>query len=300
MGDARAFEALCAAQFRPRGPALDRTFARLEAALEALDGHGVEIGRALSSHAQLDLGPMEPVDALLAAHDPAAHLVDDLFDGKVAFAALLNFPLTTLDERLTRGAGWSRRAWAEARLAERFARRVPAPVNQAIARAAAEADLYIADYNVYAHHVLSERGERLFPKGKRLLSHWNLRDELKALYAEPDGLARQRAIAKVMERIVGQTIPAAVVNDPTVDSGTPGPARCARRPPRASRVGRPRAPAWRPTVSRTRATPGSSPASARPGRPIPTRCPPPPSSRASSTSSASSPRRGWSPCSRRC
>ena len=216
-GDARAFEAFCAEQFLPRGPALDAAFARLEASLEAIDGHGLEIDRELSRWAQLDLGAPQPLDGLLDALDPSAHVVDDLFEGKVAFVALLNFPLTTLDERLARGEGWSRREWAEARLANRFARRVPAPVNQAIARAAAHADAYIADYNLFVHHLLSEKGERLFPKGKRLLSHWNLRDELKAQYAQPDGLPRQRAIARAMERIVTQTIPAAVVNDPTVD-----------------------------------------------------------------------------------
>jgi len=116
-GGAKAFEDLCVAQFRPQGPELDATFARLEAAFEALDGHGLEIYRELSRWAQLDVGPMQPVDALLAAHDPAAHLVDDLFDGKVAFAALLNFPLTTLDERLAQGAGWTRRQWADFEIA---------------------------------------------------------------------------------------------------------------------------------------------------------------------------------------
>jgi hypothetical protein len=216
-GDARAFEAFCAEHFLPRGEALDATFARLEASLEAIDGHGLEIERELSRFAQLDLGPLRPVDGLLDALDPAAHVTDDLFAGKVAFVALLNFPLTTLDERLARGEGWSRREWAEVRLANRFARRVPAAVNQGIARASAAADAYIAEYNVWVHHVLSERGERLFPKGKRLLSHWNLRDELRAQYAQRDGLARQRVLAKVMERIVTQTIPRAVVNDPAVD-----------------------------------------------------------------------------------
>ncbi len=216
-GEAKAFEVFCAAQFLPRGPALDQTFARLEASLEALEGHAQEINRELSRWAQLDLGPMQPVDPLLAAHDAYAHEVDDLFAGKIAFVALLNFPLTTLDERLARGEAWSRREWAEVRLAQRFQRRVPAEVNQRIARASAEADFYIADYNVFMQHVLSEKGERLFPKGKRLLSHWNLRDELKAQYAQEGGLARQRVIAKVMERIVTQTIPAAVVNDATVD-----------------------------------------------------------------------------------
>ncbi|ABS28021.1 hypothetical protein [Anaeromyxobacter sp. Fw109-5] len=216
-GDAKAFEAFCAEHFLPRGEALDATFARLERSFEALDGHALEIYRELSRYAQLDEGPMRPVDALLAAHDPSAHLVDDLFAGKIAFVALLNFPLTTLDERLAGGEGWSRREWAEARLANRFARRVPAAVNQGIARASADADLYIADYNLHMHHVLAEDGRRLFPKGKRLLSHWNLRDEIKAQYAQGDGLARQRVISKAMERIVTQTIPAAVVNDPSVD-----------------------------------------------------------------------------------
>jgi len=216
-GDAKAFEAFCAEHFLPRGPALDATFARLEASFEALDGHTLEIDRELSRWAQLDLGPLQPLDGLLDALDPSAHVTDDLFAGKVAFVALLDFPLTTLDERLARGEGWSRREWAEVRLANRFARRVPAEVNQGIARAAARADAYIADYNLFMHHVLSEQGERLFPKGKRLLSHWNLRDELKAQYAQEGGLARQRTIAKAMERIVTQTIPASAVNDPAVD-----------------------------------------------------------------------------------
>jgi hypothetical protein len=216
-GDAKAFEAFCVERFVPRGPALDATFGRLEAALEALDGHAVEVGRELSRFAQLDLGPMQPIDALLSAYDPSAHVTDDLFDGKVAFVALLNFPLTTLTERIEAGASWSRRAWAEVRLANRFSRRVPAEVNRRIASAAADADLYVAAYNLHVHHLLGDDGARLFPKGKRLLAHWNLRDELKAQYGQEGGRARQRAIARALERIVTQEIPAAVIDDPAVD-----------------------------------------------------------------------------------
>src|SRR5439155_19518570 len=61
------------------------------------------------------------------------------------------------------------------------------------------------------------KGERLFPKGLRLISHWNLRDELKADYADPKSLDKQRTIIKVMERIVTQTIPAAVIDNPHLD-----------------------------------------------------------------------------------
>ena len=67
------------------------------------------------------------------------------------------------------------------------------------------------------HHVLGEDGKRRFPQGKHLITHWNLRDELKANYADADGLAKQRTIAKVMDRIVTQTIPRAVIDNPRFD-----------------------------------------------------------------------------------
>ena len=67
------------------------------------------------------------------------------------------------------------------------------------------------------HHLVDEQGRRPFPKGMRLISHWNLRDELKADYAEPDGIVKQRVIARVLECIVTQTIPQVVINNPLVD-----------------------------------------------------------------------------------
>ena len=95
---------------------------------------------------------------------------------------------------------------------------MPAEVNKRAAEVASAADLYIAEYNLWMHHVLDSAGNRVFPSGKRLISHWNLRDELKAQYANgSDGTNRQRVIVKLMERIVTQTIPADVINNPRVD-----------------------------------------------------------------------------------
>lgn len=203
--------------FLPRGPELDATFERFEHVFEAIDGHAVEVGRTLREPTELDRGPMLPVDPLLAAFDPSAHLIDDLFDSKLAFVVLVNFPLTTLKERLKDGAGYTRLKWAEARLALKFATRIPAEVQREQARTGADADLYISGYNVWMHHLVGEHGERLWGKGVRLLSHWNLRDELKADYAEKGGIAKQRTIIQLMERIVTQTIPAAVIDNPRLD-----------------------------------------------------------------------------------
>jgi hypothetical protein len=67
------------------------------------------------------------------------------------------------------------------------------------------------------HHVLDQNGRRLFPPGLKLISHWGLRDELKAQYAVSDGLARQEMIQGIMEKIITQEIPALVINNPAVD-----------------------------------------------------------------------------------
>jgi hypothetical protein len=211
------FAAFAKEQFVSEPAALDQTFARFEANLEQIDGHLLEIGREVKRPTELDLGPLQKIDPLFAGYDAAARVTEDLFSAKVGFAALLNFPQTTLQQRLEQGKSWSRRQWAEVRLTGRFARRVPGEIQQEMSQAQSTADLYIAEYNLWMHHLVDDKGERLFPKGKRLISHWNLRDELKANYADPKGIDKQRTIIKVMERIVTQTIPAAVIDNPNVD-----------------------------------------------------------------------------------
>lgn len=217
-GDAAALEAFAVAQFVPSAE-LDVAFYRFERALEQVDGHLLEIGRELRAPVEIEAPAFQKraaVDDLFAGWDAGAHLLDDLFDNKIAFAVLLNFPQSTMAERQKDAP--SRRGWAEARLTGRFARRVPAAVVGRQAEVAAVADKYIADYNLWMHHVVDKGGKRVFPKDKRLISHWNLRDELKAQYANgADGTNRQRTIVRLMERIVDQSIPAAVIDAPWVD-----------------------------------------------------------------------------------
>ena len=217
-GDAQVFEDFVTANFAGDQAALDTLFDRYQRLLEQLQGHMHEIQREFRQQADLDLGPMMPFDEVFAGYDPSAHVLDDFFDNKLAFIVLLNFPLTTLQQRLTEGPNWSRRQWAEVRLAQLFDKRIPADVNLAISQASAEADHYVAQYNVWMHHVLDVNNQRLFPPKLRLLSHWNLRDEIKADYADQkNGFAKQRVIQQVMERIVTQTIPQAVIDNPQLD-----------------------------------------------------------------------------------
>jgi hypothetical protein len=217
-GDAAAFQEFTDTNFAGDQQTLDALFNRLQFTLESLDGHTLEIARDWRRQSDLDLGTVYPFDEVMAAYDPTAHVGEDLFQNKLALAVLLNFPLTTLRERLDQGEHWNRRQWAEARLAQRFGKRIPAEVNTEIARASAEAEQFVANYNIWMHHVLASDGRRLFPPKMRLLEHWNLRDEIKASYADPkDGLAKQRLIQQVMERIVDGSIPSEVVDNPELD-----------------------------------------------------------------------------------
>ena len=217
-GDSAVFEEFVRTNFAGDPATLDTMFNRFERLLEQLDGHMHEMNREFRQQLDLDLGPVLPFDELFGGYDPSAHVLDDFFQNKLAFTVLLNFPLTTLEQRLKDGTRRNRRQWAEVRLAERFSKRVPADVNLAIAQAEAESGQYISEYNIWMGHLLDNSGRRLFSPKMRLLSHWNLRDEIKADYAdEVNGPAKQRMIQQVMERIVTQTIPKVVINNPAVD-----------------------------------------------------------------------------------
>ena len=217
-GSASDYEGFVRSQFAGDPKALDGLFSRMEFVMESLEGRVLEVNRDFRWYSDLDLGPLLPVDDLLGGFDAGAHIVDDCFANKLAFTVLLNFPVMSLQQQLQDGPGWSTRQWAEVRLTERFAKRIPASVNQAVAEATSQGEAYIAGYNIWMHHLVDAKGQRLFPAKLRLLSHWNLRDEIKSRYAQgKDGLPAQREIQKVMERIVTQTIPAVVIDNPNVD-----------------------------------------------------------------------------------
>ncbi len=215
-GDEAAFLAFCDERFLADPAALDAVAGRLERVLEQVHGHLLEVHREVKAPIDLDLGEIGPAEELLANLDLSSHVGEDLFRTKVAFLALLNFPAHTLEERLALGPSWDRAAWARSRMMDHFSERVPAAVRQEWSRAQTSADRYVNSYNIRLDRLVTPEGDRLFPEGLSLISHWGLRDELAAYYADPSpaGLQRQRTILRVMERIVRQEIPQAVIDNP--------------------------------------------------------------------------------------
>jgi hypothetical protein len=215
-GDAASFAAFCEAQFVADPALLAASFARMAEIGEEVDGRLHEARRELTRPLDLDLGPLRPLDPLLAQVDLGPHLDESLFSSKAAFFLLLNFPIHTISERLAAGGSWQRDEWARSRMMDRFAIRVPAVVAQQGIKAFVEAERYVSGYNIRVDRLLGEGGATLFPEGLRLIAHWGLRDELAAHYADADparGLACQRLLQTVMQRIVRQEVPAIVIDN---------------------------------------------------------------------------------------
>lgn len=212
-GNELVFKEFCTNFFIADPESLDTLFHTLSRNYEILFGHFNLMDFRLREPMDLEGDPITPVDRLFGGFTTGAHLSEDLYASKIAFVTALNFPQYSLKEKNSEGPKWSRKEWAYARMGDLFAARIPAIYNQSFSAVSANADEYVSSYNIYVGQLADHSGATLFPKGMKLLSHWNLRDEIKSNYADKThGLAKQQAIQQVMIRIVDQTIPTQVIN----------------------------------------------------------------------------------------
>ena len=162
------------------------------------------------------VGKSEPtsVDWIISGYSPMSHFAEDMFANKIAHICVLNFPHYSLEEKNNLGSQWTRQEWAYARLGDMFHTRVPGNVMAAYSQALSQAENYIAGYNIMMHCLRDEQGEQLWQEPMALLSHWNLRDELKSNYADvPLAREKQEMVYHVMLRIIRQEIPECVINN---------------------------------------------------------------------------------------
>lgn len=213
-GSAEEFVAFVKANYAASPEARRELFDKLCKAYEVLLGTQNQVAIELSLPTIL-AGP-EPtnIDYIMSAFNPYSHLWNDLYENKVAFITILNFPNYSLAEKNEFGGAWSREQWAYARMGDMFTSRIPASLNKEAAQANADAENYIASYNIMMGHLRNEKGSALFPENMVLLSHWNLRDEIKSNYANlPNAREKQEMIYQVMLRIIDGTIPLEVINN---------------------------------------------------------------------------------------
>ncbi len=162
-GSVEEFVKFCKLNFIADPDRLQTLFKRIESNFETLNGHLNKISLDLKKPLQLDWGEILPIDQRFGQFDPAAHVSDDMFDSKIAFEILLNFPAYTLAEKTELGPGWSRRDWAYARCGDLFLSRLPARVSQNAATALSEAETYISEYNILHGAIGRRPGKNAVP-----------------------------------------------------------------------------------------------------------------------------------------
>lgn len=211
-GDDEEFRRFCYNSFITDSEEKRHVFERISSYLESVYGYSIDMAVRLQWYTTVDEGPEYEIDRMFTAYDPGRHLKDDMFRNKTAFYVGLNFPEIPLEEK--NALGGDRLAWAYARLGDVFALRNPEGTGETASDAYARGEIYISSYNIYMGRLVDERGLKLFPEDMVLLSHWNLRDEIKSNYGRTGGLEKQRMVLQVMNRIVSQEIPQAVINCP--------------------------------------------------------------------------------------
>ena len=214
-GTVEEFEKFCLENYINSADEKEQVLNIISKNFESLWGHNRKIRLDLRENVDLDTGPYHKIDAMFASYSPNSHFTEDFYANKIAFIIALNFPPFSLEEKNNLGKEWNSLGWAYARLGDVFTERVPAKISQEIGSVGSSSEMYIADYNIYMGHLLNNSGQKLFPKDMVLLSHWNLRDELKSNYNnQENGLEKQEMIYTVMKHIINQTIPEDVINSP--------------------------------------------------------------------------------------
>jgi hypothetical protein len=194
----------------------EQVFLKISNYLEAVYGHFNEMTLQLQRTLHETNDTILGIDERFAAYNPSTHFSDDFYANKIAFIIALNFPELSLEEK--DALGNNRLAWAYARLGGLFTSRIPAKLQQAYSESNSDADIYISAYNIYAGYLLDKAGKKIFPEDLILLSHWNLRDEIKANYNRGgEGLDKQQTIYETMKRIISQEIPKEVINSGSYD-----------------------------------------------------------------------------------
>jgi hypothetical protein len=220
-GDAQDLARFCARHWVDTPADRARLLARIETALEQIGGHLYEMRRSLRRWSDLVGDEFPGVDDALATFDPAPDLTDQLYRQRLAFIALLNMERPTLARMLEEGASWTPEQWAEARVCQQFGPRIPAELSDHARRVSHEAQVFVSRFHVPVGTLVDRQGRRWFEPDRALLAHWLVREEIKAGYGDPDGLAKQRALAWVLLRHVDGTIPRAVMERSTTEAWDP-------------------------------------------------------------------------------
>jgi hypothetical protein len=211
-GSDEDFINFCVENYLPDDSSRIAAMKKIARNLEILNGNFNKMTLGLKEPLNVGNEPLTNIDNMFGAYDASSHLNEDFFQNKISFFLLLNYPFYSLKEKTEKGKEWNREKWAMARLGDATDSRIPSELLLKYSDIQTQTDNYISEYNIVMGKLVNDRSEKLFPADMKLISHWGLRDELKANYNTERGLEKQRIIFSVMNHIINQDIPQEVIN----------------------------------------------------------------------------------------
>ncbi|GAB5465483.1 MAG: hypothetical protein Kapaf2KO_09190 [Candidatus Kapaibacteriales bacterium] len=203
--------------FLPTGEKLDRVFLELNESMETVYGHFNKMSVKLKMPVHVDMGEIGLFEGMMADWEPSSHFQDDMYKSKTAFLIALNFPSYSYSEKNSLGKNWTDKEWAYALAGDLFTSRIGNEYTSEVSLAQNLADKYITSYYINMGNVSDSTGNYSFPENLKLISHWNLRDEIKSLYTgKIEDFEKQKTVYQVMIRIIDQTIPKDVINNDSI------------------------------------------------------------------------------------
>ena len=213
-GTQQEFAQFCMQNFCKDKEEKQQLFERLCNNFEIIFGHNNRVSIDLQRPDQVAGYNSTIADKYFSAYSGLAHFEDDMFESKLAFLVILNFPNFTLKEKNSNGQNWTETEWGYVRLGDVFTSRIPSKVQQDISNVSAAANHYIDSYNIDMKQVGSFTNQFYWNSSLPLITHWGLRDELKAAYADTkNGLEKQQVIYDVMKRIINCDVPVEVAKN---------------------------------------------------------------------------------------
>ncbi len=214
-GKFKEFEAFCLEHFTLDEKELGGIKEKIAIGMEHIFGYLVDLYKALQRPFDLEMGKLTKTERMIADIDVFSPIWEQFFVSKLAFLALLNFDVKTTEDMLMVQHILSKKKYEEMRLTDTFRYRGEEEIENAINLADKKARHYIMDYNIWSHAFIDDNKKQVFgdEPNEKLISHWALRDKIKALYHQPGALKKQSILYLAMQRIVKQRIPETIVND---------------------------------------------------------------------------------------
>ena len=213
-GSKSDFVHFCTENFLESDSAKKLALEKISRNQEIINGHLNKISLSLKEPLHLNYGEITAIDQMYGGYDLVGHVNEDFFKNKINFYILLNYKYNSLKEASEKAPAWNRYQWAMLRLGQLADSRVPGDLVLKYSDVNSQSESYISEYNIYMGNLVNDKDEKLFPADMKLISHWGLRDELKADYNAERGLEKQKMVYSVMQRIINQDIPQDIINSP--------------------------------------------------------------------------------------